>query len=395
MFARRLVLNCNKSLARQRTMQRAFFAKKASNKDKDTATFEISNFETHLCDGPKDMKVTVQKDEMVDTYRLMQLIRRVEVASDQLYKRKAIRGFLHLYNGQEAVCAGMELALRREDAIITAYRDHGWFIGRGGEPEAVIAEMLGKITGCSKGNGGSMHLYEKSKGFYGGNGIVGAQGPLGTGIAFAQKYREKNEVCVTLYGDGAANQGQLYEAYNMASLWKLPVIYVCENNLYGMGTSIERASNETRFYTRGDYIPGMKLDGMDVLAVRLATQYAREHASSGKGPFVLEMETYRYAGHSMSDPGTAYRTREEVQGVRSHKDPIERHRQRLLEVGFASKEELQAIDREIKSQVDQAVKNAEAADAPSVDKDLFANIHTKYLPSERLVPCELPASFAQ
>lgn len=330
------------------------------------------------------------RDEMLESYTLMNSVRRVEIASDALYKSKLIRGFLHLYNGQEAVGAGMELGLRAEDHIITAYRDHGWFIGRGGSLEGALAELTGRQGGCSLGRGGSMHFYDKKNRFYGGNGIVGAQVPIGTGIAFQIKYNKLNEVSVSLYGDGAANQGQIYEAFNMAKLWKLPAIYVCENNLYGMGTSIERASADRKFYTRGDYVPGIRVDGMDVLAVREATRYAREHAVT-VGPIVLEMETYRYAGHSMSDPGTAYRTREEVSGVRTSKDPIERHRKRILDSGLATADELKEIDKKIKDQVDAAVEFAKQSPEPPVS-ELFDHSYTKWLATERKTGCELSAS---
>ena len=278
---------------------------------------------THKCEGPTTKKVKVTRDEMLGYYTAMQRCRRMEIAADGFYKSKNIRGFLHLYNGQEAVNTGIEAGLRREDHLITAYRDHGFYLSRGGSVEAALAELFGRVTGCAAGRGGSMHFYDKANRFYGGNGIVGAQVPLGTGIAFGVKYEKKDEVCVSLYGDGAANQGQLFEAFNMAQLWKLPCIYVCENNNYAMGTAVSRAAADGRFYMRGDYVPGVLCDGMDVLAVRDTVQYARKHART-IGPIILDIETYRYVGHSMSDPGTAYRTREEVQAVRAKRDPIEK-----------------------------------------------------------------------
>jgi pyruvate dehydrogenase E1 component alpha subunit len=336
------------------------------------------------------MSAEASREEMLEAYTLMNTVRRVEIASDALYKAKLIRGFLHLYNGQEAVGAGLEAGLRAEDHIITAYRDHGWFIGRGGSVEGALAELTGRVGGCSLGRGGSMHFYDKKNRFYGGNGIVGAQVPIGTGIAFQCKYDKLNEVAVSLYGDGAANQGQIFEAFNMAKLWKLPAIYVCENNLYGMGTSVERASADVKFYTRGDYVPGIRVDGMDVLAVREATRYARQHALA-HGPILLEMQTYRYVGHSMSDPGTAYRSREEVAGVRTAKDPIERHRKRILDSQLATVEELKEIDVAIKAKVDAAVEFAKTSPEPDV-KTLFDNSYAKVLPTERFVGCELPAS---
>jgi pyruvate dehydrogenase E1 component alpha subunit len=229
----------------------------------------------------------------------------MEMAADRLYKEKKIRGFCHLSTGQEAVAVGIEHAIERADHLITAYRCHGFAMMRGGTVKSIIGELLGRREGIAYGKGGSMHMF--SPGFYGGNGIVGAQVPVGAGIAFAQQYEGKKQVTLALYGDGASNQGQVFEAYNMASLWKLPVIFGCENNKYGMGTAANRSSAITEYYKRGQYIPGLKINGMDVLAVKAAVKYGKEYCAAGKGPLVYEYVTYRYGGHSMSDPGTTYR----------------------------------------------------------------------------------------
>jgi len=297
---------------------------------------------------------------------------------------------LHLYNGQEAVMAGIEAGIRREDHVITAYRDHGFYLSRGGNLEAAFAELFGRVTGCAHGRGGSMHFYDKPNRFYGGNGIVGAQVPIGTGIALGCKYEKKDEVVVSLYGDGAANQGQLFEAFNMAAIWELPCIYVCENNNYAMGTSVARHAADGRFYMRGDYVPGLQVDGMDMLAVREATAYARAHCVAGKGPIVLDMVTYRYVGHSMSDPGTAYRTREEVQDVRAKRDAIEHHRNRLIKSALASEAELNDLDEKVKQEVDEAAKRAAAAAEPPLS-ELFTQIYVKNL-HQYNAGCEVPAS---
>lgn len=298
----------------------------------------------------------------------------MEIAADNLYKLKKIRGFLHLYNGQEAIASGLESALTPQDQVITAYRDHAFVVTRrcGGKPSEVLAELCGKKTGCSQGKGGSMHMYRPQSGFFGGNGIVGAQTPLGTGIAFANKYLKNGHVCVTMYGDGAANQGQLYEAFNMAALWHLPVIYVCENNQYAMGTSTKRASYSQSYYSRGDYIPGIQVDAMDVLQVKEAGIYAVEFAKT-QGPILLEMKTYRYYGHSMSDPGTTYRSREEIDAVRKKSDPINKLKDKILTLNLATKEDLEGIEKEVKLEIEEAIKFAE--ESPVVPpEDLFSNI---------------------
>ncbi|KAL1380474.1 hypothetical protein pipiens_014171 [Culex pipiens pipiens] len=274
------------------------------------ATFETRAFKLHNLDQGPATTVTVTKDEALRYYGQMYAIRRMETAAGNLYKEKIIRGFCHLYSGQEACAVGMRAAMRPEDSCITAYRCHGWTYLMGVSMQGVLAELTGRQSGCARGKGGSMHMYTNN--FYGGNGIVGAQVPLGVGIAFAAKYNGTKGVCIAAYGDGAANQGQIFEVYNMAKLWNAPCIFVCENNGYGMGTSAERASANVNYYTRGDAVPGIWVDGMDVLAVREATRFAIEHCNSGKGPILLETATYRYSGHSMSDPGTSYRSRDEI-----------------------------------------------------------------------------------
>lgn len=305
--------------------------------------------------GSKKTPTKAPKGEMLKFYRDMLLIRRFEEKAGQLYGMGKIAGFCHLYIGQEAVVTGMQACLKDGDQVITGYRDHGHMLACGLDPNGVMAELTGRIGGLSRGKGGSMHMFSKEKNFYGGHGIVGAQVPLGTGLAFANKYRGNDNVSLAYFGDGAANQGQVYEAFNMASLWKLPVIYVIENNMYAMGTSVERASAEVELYKRGISfeIEGEEVDGMDVLAVREAGERAVRHARAGKGPYILEMKTYRYRGHSMSDPAK-YRKREEVDDIRTHHDPIDGLKGQLLELGYATEDDLKKIDNEIKAIVKEA-----------------------------------------
>jgi pyruvate dehydrogenase E1 component alpha subunit len=294
--------------------------------------------------------------EELDAYRRMLLIRRFEEKAGQLYGMGLIGGFCHLYIGQEAVVTGVMMAAKPGDQTITSYRDHGHMIACGMDPKGVMAELTGRKGGLSKGKGGSMHMFSKEKHFYGGHGIVGAQVPLGTGLAFANRYRDNGAVTFTYFGDGAANQGQVYESFNMAELWKLPVGYIVENNRYAMGTSVARSSALMDFSKRGQSfnIPGEQVDGMDVRAVRAATERARTWCAGGNGPIILEMQTYRYRGHSMSDPAK-YRSKEEVQKMREEHDPIEQVRARLLRDQAASEDELKAIDGEIRAIVAEAV----------------------------------------
>ena len=300
------------------------------------------------------------KDQELYAYREMLLIRRFEEKAGQLYGMGFIGGFCHLYIGQEAVVVGMQMALEQGDQVITGYRDHGHMLATGMDPKGVMAELTGRRDGYSKGKGGSMHMFSVEKGFFGGHGIVGAQVPLGTGLAFAMKYKGNGRVSLTYYGDGAANQGQVYEAFNMAKLWSLPVVYIVENNKYGMGTRVDRVSATTDLSHRGlsFNIPGEQVDGMDVRAVKAAGERAVKWAREGNGPTILEMLTYRYRGHSMSDPAK-YRTREEVDKVRTEHDPIEQVRARLIAKGWASEDDLKAIDKEVRAVVNEAAEFAQ------------------------------------
>ena len=322
----------------------------------------------------KSSPVKHSAEELIAFYRDMLKIRRFEEKAGQMYGMGLIGGFCHLYIGQEAVVTGMQAALEPQDTVITTYRDHGHMLACGMEPRGVMAELTGRIGGYSKGKGGSMHMFSTEKNFYGGHGIVGANVPLGTGIAFAHKYRGDNGVCLTYFGDGAANQGQVYESFNMAALWKLPVIYVIENNRYGMGTSVERASAGTQLWQRGQAygIPGEQPDGMDVRVVNAAARAALAHVRGGKGPFILEMQTYRYRGHSMSDPAK-YRTKEEVQKIRTEKDPLETLKAVLIERGDATEDDLKAFDREVRDTVNEAAEYAQSSPEPD-PSELYTDI---------------------
>ncbi|NLH82411.1 MAG: pyruvate dehydrogenase (acetyl-transferring) E1 component subunit alpha [Phyllobacteriaceae bacterium] len=309
--------------------------------------------------------VTFTRDEELHAYRMMLLIRRFEEKAGQMYGMGLIGGFCHLYIGQEAVVVGMQMAMEEGDQFITGYRDHGHMLAAGMNADGVMAELTGRRGGYSKGKGGSMHMFSVEKQFFGGHGIVGAQVSLGTGLAFADKYKKNGKVSLAFFGDGAANQGQVYESFNMAGLWKLPVVYVIENNRYAMGTAVSRASSQVDFSKRGASfdIPGEQVDGMDVRAVRDAAARALEHARTGQGPYILEMQTYRYRGHSMSDPAK-YRTKEEVQKMRNEHDPIEQVRSRLLTTGVASEDELKTIDADVRAIVQQAAEFAQTDPEP-------------------------------
>ena len=313
-------------------------------------------------------------DELRGFYRDMLQIRRFEEKAGQMYGMGLIGGFCHLYIGQEAVVVGMQAALNEQDSVITTYRDHGHMLACGMDANGVMAELTGREGGYSRGKGGSMHMFSKEKNFYGGHGIVGANVPLGTGIAFAHKYNEDGGVCLTYFGDGAANQGQVYEAFNMAALWDLPVIYIIENNRYGMGTSIERASSSANFVDRAEAygFPGLQVDGMDVIKVHEAAEEALAHVRAGKGPYMLEMQTYRYRGHSMSDPAK-YRTKEEVQKMRTEKDPIETLKETLISMRHADEDSLKAIDKEVREHVNAAADFAQESPEPD-PKELYTDI---------------------
>ena len=299
------------------------------------------------------------KDQDLAAYRDMLLIRRFEEKAGQMYGMGLIGGFCHLYIGQEAVVIGMQMATKEGDQVITGYRDHGHMLACGMDPKGVMAELTGRRGGLSKGKGGSMHMFSVEKHFYGGHGIVGAQVSLGTGLAFANRYRGNDNVSLTYFGDGAANQGQVYESFNMAELWKLPVVYAIENNRYAMGTAVARASAQTDFSKRGISfnIPGEQVDGMDVRAVKAAAEKAIQWCRDGKGPYILEMQTYRYRGHSMSDPAK-YRSKDEVQKMREEHDPIEQVRRRLLEDWKVKEEELKAIDAQVRDIVNESAEFA-------------------------------------
>ncbi len=328
-------------------------------------------------DASAKTNLAATKEELLQYYRDMLLIRRFEERAGQLYGMGHIGGFCHLYIGQEAVVVGMEAVKKDGDQTITGYRDHGHMLACGMDAKGVMAELTGREGGYSKGKGGSMHMFSKEKEFYGGHGIVGAQIPLGVGLGFANRYRENGGVSLTYFGDGASNQGQVFEAMNMAQLWKLPVVFIIENNQYAMGTSVKRSHSDTHLYRRGAAfgIPGMEVDGMDVLAVREAGRQAVDHARAGEGPYVLEMKTYRYRGHSMSDPAK-YRTREEVDEIREHNDPIKRCEARIFENKFADEAALKELDKEVKAIVKKAADFSLESPEPAAS-ELFTDILAK------------------
>ena len=323
----------------------------------------------------KKPAANVSKETLMGYYRDMLLIRRFEEKAGQLYGMGLIGGFCHLYIGQEAVVVGLEAAAKEGDKRVTSYRDHGHMLACGMDAKGVMAELTGRIGGYSKGKGGSMHMFSKEKHFYGGHGIVGAQVPIGAGLAFADKYNEQDTVTFAYFGDGASNQGQVYETFNMAALWQLPVIFVIENNQYAMGTAQGRSTSSAQIYERGLAfgIPGEAVNGMDVLAVKEAGEKAVAHCRAGSGPYILEIKTYRYRGHSMSDPAK-YRTREEVQKIKQEKDAIEHIREMLYAGNHASEDELKAIDKEIKNIVNESAEFAKTSQEPPIE-ELYTDIY--------------------
>lgn len=313
--------------------------------------------------------------QLIECYKKMLLIRRFEEKAGQLYGMGKIGGFCHLYIGQEAIAVGVEHSIEKTDTVITSYRDHGIILARGSDPNGIMAELLGKRTGCSGGKGGSMHVFDIERNFFGGHGIVGAQVSLGTGIAFSHRYRKNDAISVVYFGDGAVNQGQVYESFNMAALWKLPVIYAIENNMYGMGTSVNRASANGDLYNRGESfgIPGFAVDGMDIFDVISKTSDAVEYVRSKKGPIILEFKTYRYRGHSMSDPGL-YRAKEEVNEYKSNHDPIDRLKAYITSNNIESTDELERLDKSIKNEIKKVAEFSENSEFP-LEADLHKNTY--------------------
>ena len=348
--------------------------KPAASKAPPTPKTTASGAESRIAKLPAYKRYKPGKDELLALYEQMLLIRRFEEKAGQLYGLGLIGGFCHLYIGQEAVAVGLQSALEEgSDSVITGYRDHGHMLAYGIDPKVIMAELTGRAAGISKGKGGSMHMFSVEQKFYGGHGIVGAQVPLGTGLGFAHKYRGDGGVCLAYFGDGAANQGQVYESFNMAELWKLPMIYVIENNQYAMGTSVNRSSAEDQLYRRGESfrIPGVQVNGMDVLEVRGAAEMALKWVRAGKGPILLELKTYRYRGHSMSDPAK-YRSREEVQGVRDKSDAIEQVKNELVKMGM-DEAALKDVDKKIRKTVAEAADFAESSPEPDA-AELYTDV---------------------
>ena len=346
-------------------------------------TFDLTgSFETHnLGDLKPNNSIEMTKEELLKHFELMYTMRRMEITCDNEYKARNIRGFCHLYDGQEAVATGIEAAFDAEDSWITSYRCHCVMLCRGGATVSeILAELFGNVGGATQGKGGSMHFYRKKANFYGGQGIVGAQVPVGLGLAFANQYNatpgKPMNVAIACYGDGAANQGQIWESANMASLWNLPMIFCIENNHYGMGTTKERHSSHSDYYQMGNHIPGLRIDGMNVLAVKEGMRFVKEWVGAGNGPMYVEMMTYRYHGHSMSDPGTTYRNREEIALTRSTRDPIEFVKKTLIDAGFADAEQLKETEKAIRKFVASECKAAKASPKPTIEPHLFNYIYT-------------------
>ncbi len=320
-------------------------------------------------------KLELSKQKLLTFYKNMMQIRRFEEKAGQLYGMGMIGGFCHLYIGQEAVVVGLQDCAQEGDQMITSYRDHGHMLAVGSDPKLIMAELLGRSTGCSRGKGGSMHMFDLKRHFYGGHGIVGAMVPIGTGLAFANKYRGNDNVCFTYFGDGSVNQGQVYESFNMAKLWNLPVVYVIENNEYAMGTSVARSSSTTELYRRGESfgIPGIQVDGMDILKVREVGMEVVQQMRDGGGPMILEMKTYRYRGHSMSDPAK-YRSKEEVECIKEQRDPINNLKKFILDNKFAKEDDLKKIEKDIREQMEEVVEFAKNSPEPDVS-ELFTDVY--------------------
>jgi len=387
------------SLAKRLSVNAASFSntlvrsESTASTSNDVTSFDLSgSFQTHnLEEASPALSAECSKSELLGYFEQMYEMRRMEITFDNEYKARNIRGFCHLYDGQEAVAMGIQSALNNKDSWITSYRCHCVSLLRGGTVKSVAAELFGRVDGSSRGKGGSMHFYNKENNFYGGQGIVGAQVPVGTGLAFANKYQtppgDQMPIAIACYGDGAANQGQIWEAANMASLWSLPMVFVIENNGYGMGTSIDRHSSHNDYYKMGNHIPGLRMDGMNVLAVREGMKFVKDFCASGNGPMYVEMMTYRYHGHSMSDPGTTYRNREEIAFTRSTRDPLEFVKKSLIDAGFATQEEIKAIEKRIRKRVQAEVLEAKESAVPTPD-DAIAHV---YAPDITSGESELPA----
>merc|ERR1719221_1019413 len=347
----------------------------------DEATFDLTgSYETHNLETAPSDTITMSKDELLAHFELMYTMRRMEITCDNEYKARNIRGFCHLYDGQEAVATGVNAAFDPEDSWITSYRCHCTSLARGGSVASILGELFGNVDGQTKGKGGSMHFYNKAHNFFGGQGIVGAQVPVGLGLAFANHYNAKPgqpmQVAIACYGDGAANQGQVWESANMASLWNLPMIFCIENNHYGMGTSMDRHSSHSDYYKMGNHIPGLRIDGMNVLAVKEGMRFVKDFVGSGNGPMYVEMMTYRYHGHSMSDPGTTYRNREEIAFTRSTRDPLEFVKKSIVDAGFATADEIKSMEKTIRKRVQKEVLEAKDSPVPGVD-EAIAHIWAK------------------
>lgn len=353
-----------------------------------TATVKVRvPFKLHRIDEGKGpaMEMEVTKEQLLSQFEELTYHRRMELVAFNLYQNRKIRGFCHLYDGQEAITVGMAAGLGKDkdgkftDSVISGYRVHTLAVERGASARQVLAELMGRATGTSKGKGGSMHFYNSKNNFYGGNGIVGAQVPVGAGVGYAHAARGYDGVCFAMYGDGAANQGQIYEAANMAALWKLPVIFACENNQYGMGTSTERSAAWREYYKRGDHTPGVWVDGMDVVAVQSAVKWAKEFCTTQKSPLFMEFNTYRYRGHSMSDPGVSYRARDEIDSVKRERDCIEAVKNRLIELEWATAAELKATQKRIEKDIAAELKQAEADPEPEVG-EVYTDVYVEGMP---------------